>query len=134
MNIKIIVIFIISTSYLSAFELKIVPLKKPVLDKEIKEKKLSENIIKPKSKPKKIEAGEVKSVEIIKKEKKITGLILPKNKPLVVKKQRTLTKDKSKYFNKKDFERAKKAIRAMEKGQWLDALSIAKKSKEANTP
>ncbi len=128
--IKIIVIFIITSTYLSAFELKIAPLKKPVLDKDIKKKKLSENIIRPKDKPKKIETNEEKGIELVKKEKDLTGIILPKNKPLVVKKQRSTTKNQSKYFNRKDFERAKKAIRAMEKGQWVEALSIAKKSKD----
>ena len=67
-------------------------------------------------------------VAIKKKEKK--GIILPKNKPLVVKKQKSTVQKKSKYFKKRDFDIAKKAIKAMEKGQWIQALSISKKTRD----
>ena len=90
--INIIVVFLLTFNCLVALELTIIPLekpviekaikekkisknitkpqKKPVLDKTIKEKKISKNIIKPKKKPIKEVASEVEQVVEIKKEKK----------------------------------------------------------------
>ncbi len=48
---KIIGIFFCTTIILYAIDLKIIPLKKPELSKEIKKEKISKNIIKPKQKP-----------------------------------------------------------------------------------
>ena len=48
---KIIGIFFCSTIISNAIDLKIIPLKKPELSKEIKKEKVSQNIIKPKQKP-----------------------------------------------------------------------------------
>ena len=48
---KIIGIFFCSTIISNAIDLKIIPLKKPELSKEIKKEKASQNIIKPKQKP-----------------------------------------------------------------------------------
>ena len=50
---KIIGIFFCTTIILYAIDLKIIPLKKPELSKEIKKEKISKNIIKHKEKPKK---------------------------------------------------------------------------------
>jgi len=126
----IIAIFIISFDYLNASEIKIVPLKKPILDKDTVEQKISENIIKPKKKPKRINVDQKDKTEVAIKKKEKKGIILPKNKPLVVKKQKSTVQKKSKYFKKRDFDIAKKAIKAMEKGQWIQALSISKKTRD----
>ena len=48
---KIVGIFFCSTIISNAIDLKIIPLKKPELGKEIKKEKISKNIIKPKQKP-----------------------------------------------------------------------------------
>ena len=48
---KIITVFLISFSLSFAADLKIAPLEKPILEEEIKQKKISKNIIKPKEKP-----------------------------------------------------------------------------------
>ena len=48
---KIIGIFLLTTIILNAIELKIIPQKKPNISNEIKEKKISKNIIIPKKKP-----------------------------------------------------------------------------------
>jgi len=115
---------------LYAVELSIIPSKKPVLDKEIEEKKLSQGIIVPKSKPvENIEEPQTKIVE--KKEKKINFLI-PKSKPLVVKKSSSVSKITSKYYSKRDFDIAKKSIQAIEKRQWTSALSLSKKAKDTS--
>jgi len=141
---KIIGIFFCSTIISNAIDLKIIPLKKPELSKEIKKEKASQNFIKPKQKPlnkneqKKIIKTEKKEpllpknkpVLVKKKPDKIDGVILPKSKPLVAKKEIDKIKEKSKYFRQRDFELAKLAIRHMEKSRWTKALSAAKKAKD----
>ena len=126
--INIIVVFLLTFNCLVALELTIIPLEKPVLDKAIKEKKISKNIIKPQKKPIKEIAAEIKQVVEIKKEKKKYDIIVPKTKPLIVKKEKSKLKKTSKYYRKKDFALAKKAIAEMEKRKWVAALSTAKKS------
>ena len=113
------IIIIAINSIVIAENIKIIPLKKPILSKEIKDEKLSQNIIKPLSKPKKKvknekitpspkpKNNEINEEKITKKQKKIDFLI-PKNKPIIVKKEIKKVEKKSKYFNKKDFLIAKK--------------------------
>ena len=50
---NIIIVFLLSCTFSQASELKIIPLKKPILSDEVIEKKITQNIIKPKQKPKK---------------------------------------------------------------------------------
>ncbi len=57
-------------------------------------------------------------------------MILPKKKPLVVEKKLSKAKKKSKYYRKKDYALAKKAITEMEKKKWFKALSISKKARD----
>ena len=67
------------------------------------------------------------------KNKNNLGIILPKNKPLVIAKKKVEKKTKklkSKYYNKKDFEVAKKAISLMEKRKWETAIKLSKKAKD----
>ena len=122
----------LATTYVSSQENVIIPLKKPTLNPELKEKKISINIIKPLEKP--ILTKEVKKKdekEEIIENKKITklGIIVPKNKPKIVQKTIEKVAKKSKYFSKKEFELAAKAINAMQKGNWPNALSLAKKTR-----
>ena len=122
----------LATTYVSSEENVIIPLKKPTLNPELKEKKISINIIKPLEKP--ILTKEVKKKdekEEIIENKKITklGIIVPKNKPKIVQKTIEKVAKKSKYFSKKEFELAAKAINAMQKGNWPNALSLAKKTR-----
>ena len=137
-------------------ELTIIPLKKPILDKITKEQKLTQGILKPIAKPVKNNMDKELSNKIIKPqnkpikelkpkivkevEKKTTDIIvkkieridflIPKSKPLVVKKTSTATKTKSKYYSQNDFNIAKKSIQAIEKRQWSSALSFSKKAKD----
>ena len=76
---KIIVIFFCTTIISNAFDLKIIPIKKPELGKETKKEKISKSIIKPKPKP----INKSKQEKIIKTQKK--ELIIPKSKPTLVK-------------------------------------------------
>ena len=148
---NIIIIFLLSCVSSNSEELKILPLKKPILSKEIIEKKITQNIIKPKKKPKKkilskkkLTPQEKPKKKIVKEEKtkpkkKIVaeknkgGLILPRKKPLVVENKISKAKKKSKYYRKKDFALAKKAITEIEKKKWFKALSISKKDGEDKT-
>ena len=72
--INTIIVFLLTFNCLVALELTIIPQKKPVLDKTIKEKKISKNIIKPKKKP---------VLDKAIKEKKISkNIIRPQKKPI----------------------------------------------------
>ena len=124
-------IFIIVSVFSSQAEL-IIPKKKPFISKETLEKSKIKNILVPLKKPvketnidnKQFEDKKIKTTKII-----VDGVILPKNKPLVVKKDILNIKKKSKYFSAKDFSYAKEAIRLMEKRSWREAERIAKKAK-----
>ncbi len=108
---------------------EILPLKKPVQSIEEKQKKLLIEITKPLPKPikkiqKKVDKND-KSTEKL----TISGLILPKKKPLIPGKKKAQIKI-SKYYNKKDFNLAKKAFSEMKKVNWTNAVKTAKKAKD----
>ncbi len=126
------VLFLTVTKQVFSDEKNIFPKKKPILVPEIKEKKVSKNILLPLKKPVKEDKKESKKVEVVKEIKTTTklGIIVPKNKPKIVSKKIKTAEVKSKYFSKKKFRLAKKSIEAFEKGRWTEALSLAKKSKD----
>ena len=133
--IKLLLLTLLFIGNSNSIELSIIPLKKPILDKVTKQSKLDQGIIKPKSKPiEKVEKQELSEIiikpeskpskqikeivtkEIEKKVKKI-NFLMPKSKPLTVKKQSKIKKTNSKFYSQKDFTIAKKAIQAIEKRQ-----------------
>ena len=134
LHLTIFLLFFNTNIYAEA--LKIIPLKKPALESKVIKKKIVQGILKPKPKPKNEEQKEKKeTVKIEKKEKvkkveKSLGIILPKSKPLIVKKEKLKSKEKSKYFRQKDYILAKNAIQEMEKRKWDKALRIAKKARD----
>ena len=109
---------------------EIIPLKKPLQTKEETAKKLLIDVLKPLPKPvkKKETQTVVKETEI--KQKKKSSLILPKKKPLIAGNKKTTNVKISKYYSKKDFNLAKKAISEMKKTKWPSALKTAKKAKD----
>ena len=138
----IITLFLSSKSFSEFINLKILPVKKPILNQTEIEKRLAKEELRPMPKP-----GTVKPKEkLITKEPKIdkklkidqkkseknlkAELILPKKKPITINTEKTETVYKSKYYSKKDFALAKKAISEMEKGKWKSAVSNAKKAKD----
>jgi len=150
---KTITLILLFISNIYAADLTIKPQKKPILDKVITEQKLTQGIvkpkpkptnkitknklitedIKPKSKPQKDKTSslpEKSSEKVVKKKTKENIFLLPPKKPLVVKKIINSIKTKSKFFNQRDFDIAKKSIQAIEKRQWTSALSISKKAKD----
>ena len=109
---------------------EIIPIKKPSLSKEETQKKLLIDVLKPLPKPiKKTEKKVIKEKIVNKKEKK-TGIILPKKKPLIAGSKKIKDIKISKYYNKKDFNLAKKAISDMKKSRWPEALKTSKKAKD----
>ncbi|MDC0569058.1 lytic transglycosylase domain-containing protein [bacterium] len=124
----------INFNYVFAETNLIIPLKKPSLtDEEIKDK-ISKNILKPLKKPKKIEITEIKENKIaeikkIKEDKKLSFKI-PKKKPSIAGLNKSVSVKISKYYSKKDFNIAKKAISEMKKSNWSSSLKIAKKAKD----
>tara|TARA_B100000963_G_scaffold325284_1_gene311409 strand:- start:44 stop:2251 length:2208 start_codon:yes stop_codon:yes gene_type:complete len=108
----------------------IIPLIKPPQTTEEAEKKLLIDVLKPLPKPiKKTQEKEIKKESIVKKGKKI-DFILPKKKPLIAGSEKPKNIKISKYYNKKDFSLANKAISEMKKAKWTTALKTAKKAKD----
>ncbi|WP_435152247.1 lytic transglycosylase domain-containing protein [Candidatus Pelagibacter bacterium nBUS_44] len=108
-----------------------IPLKKPSLTTEELDKKISKNILKPLKKPKKNKGKIVKEKEIVQTKKKIKlSFNIPKKKPTISGVNTVRSVKISKYYNKKDFEIAKKAISEMKKSKWSTSLGIAKKAKD----
>ncbi len=126
-------LFFFSTTTI-LFSAEIIPLKKPIQTKAEKDQKLLIDVMKPLPKPvpkKIVEEIEKKSEDEIKlKAEKDLGIILPKKKPLIAGTKKIETAKKSKYYNKKDFEIAKKAISEMKKAKWPTALKTAKRAKD----
>ncbi len=112
----------------------IIPLKKPSQTKEQTKKKLLIDVLKPLSKPIKITETETKKKSkeknIVLNEDKKRKLILPKKKPLVAGSKKAADVKISKYYNKKDFNLANKAIAEMKKARWPSALKTAKKARD----
>ena len=123
-------IFIIFNN-LSAETTTLVPIKKPILTAEEINKKLSKNILIPIQKPKKIDKIVIKEKEItkIKKEKKLSFNI-PKKKPSISGVTTARSVKISKYYSKKDFIIARKAISEMQKSRWASSFKVAKKAKD----
>ncbi len=121
--------FIFIINFVSA---DIIPLKKPTQTKKEEQKKLLSDTLIPIPKPiKETEIEEASKVEVEDNQKeKFTGLILPKKKPLIAGSKDTPNIKISKYYNKKDFNLANKAISEMKKARWSSALNLSKKAKD----
>ena len=122
--IKILLVFLVFSETGYAENLKILPKKKPDLNKEVIAKKIVQGVLKPKPKPKndiEIKEKEIKKTKKIEKieDKSVTKkkvlFLVPKSKPLIVKKEIEKSKKKSKYFRQKDYILAKRAIQEIEK-------------------
>ena len=122
-------IILINFTSANSEDKNILPIKKPNLTVEEIEQKLSINILRPLEKPKKNNETEIEEFNIEISEKKI-AFIIPKKKPIVLGKTDSEKVEISKYFNKKDFAIAKKAISEMEKSQWTKALSTSSRAKD----
>ena len=77
---KLVSLILILTVSAIAVDISIIPLKKPILDKETQQQKLTQGIIKPKPKPIKEQANKKLTKEIIKPEVKPSKKIEKKQK------------------------------------------------------
>ena len=132
--IGLIISFLLNSNNLSAETSVLIPLKKPTLTIEEIANKLSKNILKPIKKPKKnndikIEEKNISEIKKIKKDKKLSFKI-PKKKPSISGTVSSRSVKISKYYNKKDFSIAKKAIAEMQKNRWASSLKNAKRAKD----
>jgi soluble lytic murein transglycosylase len=132
--ISLVISIMVNINNLSAETAILIPLKKPSLTDEEIVKKLTQNILIPIKKPKKI-----KEIKIV--EKKITQTVkdtkdkklsfkIPKKKPSIPGVTTSRSVKISKYYSKKDFNIARKAISEMQKSRWTSSLKIAKKAKD----
>ena len=80
----------------------IIPPKKPVISNELIEKSKSSNLLLPKKKPSQNVVNEDKNIQPLEKKTKkiVNGIIVPKSKPLIVKKDKAIVKKKSTYFKR----------------------------------
>jgi soluble lytic murein transglycosylase len=132
--ISLVISIMVNINNLSAETAILIPLKKPSLTDEEIVKKLTQNILIPIKKPKKI-----KEIKIV--EKKITQTVkdtkdkklsfkIPKKKPSIPGVTTSRSVKISKYYSKKDFNIARKAISEMQRSRWTSSLKIAKKAKD----
>ena len=110
-------------------ESNLLPVKKPKLSDQELKKKILINFLKPLPKPIIVENINPTN-EIVKKEIIKPKFLIPKKKPLIAGSKKKKEFKISKYYNKKDFNLANKAITEMKKAQWLSALKTAKKAKD----
>ena len=113
---------------------EIIPIKKPVQSIKEKEKKLLVDVLRPLQKPStkeliKKEQKQPDSKKITKKKSNI-GIILPKKKPLIAGVKKDDPVKKSKYYSKKDFALAKKALSEMKQAKWTSALKTSKRARD----
>ena len=113
-------------NFLYADENIILPEKKPILKKEQKSKEITNYIVPLKKPTPKIEKVEPKKV----KKLIVDGQIIPRSKPLVVKKEKSISAKKSKYYSKKDYQIAKTSLKYMEQKKWSSAEKTAKKARD----
>jgi soluble lytic murein transglycosylase len=132
---KILIIFItiihllFGTTLAFSEEKNILPIKKPILSDSELQKKVLVNIIKPLPKPDL--SKEQKKTEVANEENnQRPQYLLPKKKPLIAGINIKPNIDKSKFYSKKDFSLAKKAVAEMKKSKWDNALGVAKKAKD----
>ena len=129
--IGLLVSVLINFNNLSAEIISLIPLKKPSLSNDELNKKISKNILKPIKKPKKNQDIPVEEKEVIKETKKTKiSFEIPKKKPTIGETDTSNNIKLSKYYSKKDFGIAKKAISEMQKSKWSTSLKIAKKAKD----
>ena len=97
--IKSLLLSLVIIGNIFAAEISIIPLKKPILNEEVKREKISQGILKPKPKPSQ-KKEEIKIITVKKNKKKINFLI-PKSKPLIVKSEKSVVQKRSKYYSQK---------------------------------
>jgi hypothetical protein len=113
---------------------RILPLPKPIPDKETKVKVAKKKEIYPEKKPtlkkEKVQITKSKAIIEIDDENKEEVFIYPQNKPLVFQKKIDKAIAKSTLLTKSDFKIAKAAFEAVDKKKWQTAIKLSKKAKD----
>ena len=113
---------------------RILPLPKPIPDKETKIQIAKKKTIYPKKKPalkkEKVQVVESKEITEIADETKEEIYIYPVKKPLVFQKKVDKAVVKSTILTKNDFKIAKDAFKAIEKRKWNTAIKLSKKAND----
>jgi len=109
---------------------KILPLAKPLVEEDIKIKTAKKKYIYPQKKPEEKNTVSIEQTEGIAQDINDEVVILPKKKPITVRKKIEKTVVKSKVFSKKDFKIAKSTFEAIDKKKWQTALKLSKKAKD----
>ena len=124
-------IFLLANIQFSFSKEILIPKIKPITTNKKSNNQISGNLIIPKIKPTIKQELPKEDIDIKKTKRivKINGIIIPKNKPLIVKKQRIRTTKKSIYYSERDINYARQAIKFMEKANWKDAKKSAKKAR-----
>ena len=129
--ILIIAFYLINFLFNAHSENLIIPKKKPQISNETKVLSELKSEILPLKKPLQSK-NEVIQSQKSEKKKQFTDILIPKSKPLIVtKKIENKSKTyKSKFYNKKDLEIARKSIQLIEKKKWKTAITTSKKAKD----
>ena len=127
--ISLILFFKINPITFALEKINLIPLKKPTLTEQELKKKVLINILKPLPKPL-LKDKKSQSIKISEEKTNQTKSLLPKKKPLIAGSNTKTKTNKSKFYNKKDFSIAKKAIAEMKKKNWSIAIKTAKKAKD----
>ena len=133
--ISLVISIIVNINNLLAETSILIPLKKPSLTDEEIVKKLTQNILIPIKKPKKIKEIKIVEKKITKtvkdtKDKKLSFKI-PKKKPSIAGITTSRSVKISKYYSKKDFNIARKAISEMQKSRWISSLKFQQRNQHA---
>jgi len=112
----------------------ILPIPKPLVDKEIKKSVAEKKFIYPEKKPfdkkkEKLTKTSEKTNDFIEDEKTET-FIYPEKKPYIVEREIEKVVIKSSVLSKKDFKVAKLAFESIDKNKWTNALKISKKARD----
>ena len=130
----ILLIFIIFSSSQSLAADRILPLPKPVVDLETKNKTSKKKEIYPQKKPKtkkeKVQIEKSEDIEKVVDDSKEEVFIYPKKKPVIFQKKVSKPVVISKILSKKDFKLARAAFESISKRKWKTALKLSKKAKD----
>ncbi len=127
--VSLLLLISINLKLVTADEKNLIPLKKPILTEQELKKKVLINILKPLPKPS-LQKKEASSLKVADEKTIKPKFLLPKKKPLIAGTETKSKIAKSKFFSKKDFNIANKAISEMKKANWEKSIITSKKAKD----
>ena len=135
-RLKLNVIILISSIFLTTQTVaadRILPIPKPTVDQEAKEKTAKKKEIYPQKKPtketEKIPTEEIKITAETLEESTESKIIYPQKKPIIFQEKIDKAVAKSTILSRGDFKIAKDAFKAVKKKKWQTAIKLSKKAK-----